>query len=183
MQTLDAVASQDLVSAVTVDHMSTICAPVCVEARGIAIRRRPDTRAVVLFVDDEVWGTFTHLAIAVRRAGCAVVRVASTPARSTSRVVSALEYDEVIRLDRPEGARRLDELVDSGRIADLQVNERSWARLDQESAAGTLLRSVSAMSKLTLVDKVEAATLIRRISPARSSAVPRRHDRDKSTTL
>ena len=140
------------------------------------MRRSADRapRPTVLFLDDENWDCFAQLAALARQAGCRVVQVV-TRSSTTTRIVSPIIFDELIRLDQPAGPARLVELASRDDVRDVQISEHSFARVDPSSPAARVLFSVGPLdhrARAELLDKLVVSVRLRDAGAATPETIP-----------
>jgi len=93
------------------------------------------SRPIVLFVDESPWRCFDQLAAYLRRSGARPIRVTVAPVSGWfRRLVDRSLYGERVELAGPDGRRRLDELLASGRVVDVHASEGAIAVLGPGSA-------------------------------------------------
>jgi hypothetical protein len=104
--------------------------------------------SVVLFLNDDLWDSFNQLAAALLREGIDPVRVVTGSASRDRlpRFVEWLLYRGVIDLDAPDGLDRVRQLIDAGRVLDVQSNELLLAELGLRSEIGDLVARASGVS-------------------------------------
>jgi hypothetical protein len=126
------------------------------------------TTPVVLFLNDDLWNCFDQLAAALSREGVGPVRVITGNARRGRyvRLVERLLYREVLELERETDVERLTEMVDAGRVLDVQINERLFHRLGVASPFALLVARVTGVDvdrRATWIDKLELSHEVRRM--------------------
>jgi len=118
------------------------------------------TRPVVLFVDAWWWGCFLELAGLLRGAGVRTVCV--VPQSRPSRFLSGwLCYGTTLSLDRARSLRRLERLVRSGRVLDVQLNELCVRSIAPGSPGRAVLDTafpLPAGSRWQLADKLTVSS-------------------------
>ena len=118
-------------------------------------KRRP----VVLFFDQDAWNPFLQLAAALRRGGARPVCLQLEGGRRRA-LIARVGYGTVLRASRGRDVRRLERLLDEGRVLDAHVNELNFARLDVSSGCGALLRRAmdpAGNGRWLLLDKLEVS--------------------------
>lgn len=122
-------------------------------------RRRP----VVLFFDQDAWNPFLQLAAALRRAGARAVCL-QLEGGGRRAFIGRVGYGTVLCAGRERDLRRLERLVDAGRVVDVHVNELDFARLDGGSSCSALLRRAmdpAGNESWRLLDKLEVSERLR----------------------
>ena len=116
-------------------------------SRAARVRRgRAKSRAefgTVLFVNAESWHCFDQLAAVLGRRGVRTVRVLATeiPRSRIDRLTDRFVYGETVNVHDPEGVDRLEAIVTTEPILDLQVNEREYLAIPYGSRSWSLLAS------------------------------------------
>jgi hypothetical protein len=102
---------------------------------------------VVLFVNDEPWNSFHQLAAALRRSGISPIWVTDGAERGRfSRFVERTLYGDAIDIGAAGGLDRMERLVRSGRVIDVQVNERFLFDLGDKSIVAQLIAEATGIS-------------------------------------
>ncbi len=125
--------------------------------------RRGRHRPVVLFFDQDAWNPFLQLAAALRRGGARPVCLQLGGGRRRG-LIGRVGYGTVLRADRARDVRRLEHLIDEGRVVDVHINELNFARLDRSSRCGALLRRAKhaeSREPWLLLDKLEVSERLR----------------------